>query len=115
MAMHEKIAQNRTIFSIWERPLEATVPHVMYFRKLFARTSFPLQIVCLYFELFKINTVSKLTILKKADTEIQRIWNYCGYPWGPPPHAIHFQKDLSRLKFASPLSCIILEVIKVQR
>ena len=81
--------------------------HVSYiFRKLFSGTAFPLQILCLYLELFKSNIASKLTILKVV-TEIQRIWNYCRYAHGatPPCNTPLERWGFSSATFASQMIC----------
>ena len=63
-------------------------------------------------ELFKNNGASKLTMLKSRYV-IQRIWNYCGYPWGSySTEPYIFRKIFSRTTFASQTACLYLEPLK---
>ena len=58
-----KNCPKRNRFGIWWRPLGFTA-RVIRFRKLFSRTIFPSQILCLYLEPFTSNRASKLAILE---------------------------------------------------
>jgi len=57
-----KNSQKRNRFGIRGRPLGGYRPVSNIFKKLFLGTTFSLQIVCLYFEPFKSNRTSSVTI-----------------------------------------------------
>jgi len=66
-AGHENTRKNSpetNRFGVWERPL-GLQPRVIHFRQIFSGIKFPSQIVCLYLELFKSKTASKLTVATK--------------------------------------------------